>query len=121
MQNAVKFSQKGGLVKVTVSFHPLKFRQIRQGQARGNPREKFCFIVTEIEDSGNGIKKDQINSLFQMFNGGSRNSNRTKGVGLGLSTARSLSHALQGAISLQTKEGVGTKVTFSSIALYEEE
>ena len=56
-----------------------------------------------------------------MFNGGSRNSNRTKGVGLGLSTARSLSHALQGAISLQTKEGTGTKVTFSSIALYEEE
>ena len=94
MQNAVKFTQKGGHVKLTVSFHPLKFRWIKLEQARNNLRDRFGFIVTEIEDSGNGIKKDQINSLFRMFKGASRNSNRTKGVGLGLSTARSLSHAL---------------------------
>ena len=56
-----------------------------------------------------------------MFKGASRNTNRTKGVGLGLTTARSLSHALQGAISLQTKEGIGTKVTFSTITLFEQE
>ena len=37
----------------------------------------------------------------------------TSGVGLGLSTAKQLTHALQGAISLQSIKGSFTKVTFS--------
>lgn len=41
-------------------------------------------------------------------------------MGLGLSTAKSLALALQGAISLETKVDKGTKVTFSALTFNEE-
>ena len=94
MQNAFKFSHKGGKVKITVSYHPLKLRPTKFSRAVKHPFKTFGFIVTEVEDSGNGINKDNLGSLFKMFNEGSHTSNRTSGIGLGLSTARSLSLAL---------------------------
>ncbi len=77
--------------------------------------------MTEVEDKGSGIEKEAIKNLFHMFNEDASPNMRTKGVGLGLSTARTLTLALQGAISLKTKINEGTKVAFSALTLFEEE
>ena len=71
------------------------------------------YLVTEVEDDGPGIvEEDQVN-LFKLFDSNSSEVMKTKGIGLGLSTALSLTHALQGAISLESSPEEGTKVAFS--------
>ena len=70
----------------------------------------FGFLVTELEDNGKGIKREQMSNMFKVF--GQKDELGTSGVGLGLSTAKKLTEALQGAISLDSSKK-GTKVTFS--------
>ena len=53
--------------------------------------------------------------MFQTFGIEDKNQLRTSGVGLGLTTAKILTHALQGAISLDSTKELGTKVTFSAL------
>jgi len=48
-----------------------------------------------------------------MFNHTSQSYFKTKGIGLGLTTAKVLTQALQGGIHLNSKLGVGTEVGFS--------
>lgn len=70
-------------------------------------------LLTMITDHGQGIKEDELQHLFTMFNSTSQSYFKTKGIGLGLSTAKALSLALQGGIHLNSKFGVGTEVGFS--------
>ena len=60
-----------------------------------------------------GIDKEQLSGLFSMFNSESNQVLKTSGVGIGLTTAKTLTTALQGAISLESVKGEGTKVAFS--------
>ena len=61
-----------------------------------------CVCLT-IEDTGNGIKQRHLASIFDPFF-----TTKAKGSGLGLYNARLAIEKLQGAISVVSKEGVGT-------------
>jgi PAS domain S-box-containing protein len=79
-----------------------------------NPYLKVAIKVTEqeceviFEDNGIGIPTDKLEKVFEMFY---RHSNKSFGSGLGLFIVKEMIGKLNGTISLQSAEGIGTTVT----------
>jgi signal transduction histidine kinase len=70
---------------------------------------KVCLTVT---DTGLGIPTKDQQSLFKLFGKLSSNHDRNKtGCGLGLTICKMILQKMGGDISLESKEGEGTKVT----------
>ena len=92
LDNAVKFTDTGGQVHVWVSMH------------EGAP----TFVV---EDTGIGIRQDELSRVFQRFFRGETARSRTDGAGLGLSIASWIAREHGADISLTSEPGKGTKVT----------
>ena len=100
-QNAVKFNKPNGSVVICVSY---------------NTETKK--IWTFIEDSGIGIDQNTKRSLFIAFRNQSkvnltRMNSESSGIGIGLSNSKCLVKALNGHISLESKLGNGTIVSYS--------
>jgi signal transduction histidine kinase len=91
LDNAMKFTDAGGQVHVRVSMH------------EGAP----TFVV---EDTGIGIKPDELSLVFQRFFRGETARSRTDGAGLGLSIASWIAREHGAHISLTSEPGKGTKV-----------
>jgi signal transduction histidine kinase len=95
IDNAVKFTDKGGQVTLTVEM-----------SAEGDE------AVIVVGDTGIGIPADDVPRLFTRF---FRASNVQKaaipGVGLGLSIAQQVVHAHGGTIGVESTVGGGTTVT----------
>ncbi len=95
MDNAIKFSENKGVLKVTTYSD-----------------NKNIYIV--IKDNGSGIHKDEIQYLGEKFYKAdkARNAN-TGGTGLGLSIAKRLAKVLNGNVSIESDLGKGTTITIS--------
>jgi C4-dicarboxylate-specific signal transduction histidine kinase len=65
-------------------------------------RENNC--VVEIIDNGPGIKKDDLKSLFELLN-----SDKPKGMGLGLWLCSRIMENFSGKISYEDAQGGGAK------------
>ena len=91
LDNAVKFTDSGGEVRVRVSLQ------------QGVP----TFVV---QDTGIGIKRDDLHRVFQRFFRGDTARSRTDGAGLGLSIARWIAREHGAEISLTSEQGHGTRV-----------
>lgn len=63
-------------------------------------------LLLKIKDNGYGMNDEQVQALFDPFYTG-----KSKGLGLGLTTAQNVIFAHKGSISVESKEGRGT--TFS--------
>lgn len=67
-----------------------------------------------VEDHGIGIPNEHVSKVFNRFYRTDKARNRKNGgIGLGLSIARELIEKANGSISLESQEGVGTKVTIA--------
>ena len=99
--NALKFSDNGGQIDLTVYVcdetpHPRSQRHL-------------CFSVT---DHGKGIKQDDINRIFEPFHQGSSvNEELHGGTGLGLAITSKIVRSLGGSISVQSTVGKGSTFT----------
>lgn len=91
LDNAVKFTDAGGQVHVRVSMH------------EGAP-------TFSVEDTGIGIRQEELSLVFQRFFRGETARSRTDGAGLGLSIASWIAHEHGAEISLSSEPGKGTKV-----------
>jgi signal transduction histidine kinase len=91
LDNAVKFTDAGGQVHVRVSMH------------EGAP----TFVV---EDTGIGIRKEDLSRVFQRFFRGETARSRTDGAGLGLSIASWIAREHGAEIALTSEPGKGTRV-----------
>ena len=91
LDNAIKFTDAGGVVHVRVS------------SLDGSP----TFIV---EDTGIGIKADEVSRVFQRFFRGETARSRSDGAGLGLSIASWIATEHGADISLSSDPGKGTRV-----------
>lgn len=91
LDNAVKFTDAGGQVHVRVS--------LREGLP--------TFVV---EDTGIGIKPEELKLVFQRFFRGETARSRTDGAGLGLSIASWIAQQHGANISVTSVPGGGTKV-----------
>jgi signal transduction histidine kinase len=91
LDNAIKFTDTGGVVRINVSS--------RDGAA--------TFIV---EDTGIGIQPEEVSRVFQRFFRGETARSRGDGAGLGLSIASWIATEHGADISLSSEAGKGTRV-----------
>jgi len=102
INNAIKFTQKNGQIKVWYESNG-RFAQI------------------SIKDSGIGIEKDKLDSLFEI--GHEKTTWGTAGeksTGLGLSVCKEFVEAMDGKIWVESETGIGSKFTFE-LLLYDPE
>ncbi len=93
--NAIKFTEKGGSVKVTAT----------------TDADNLNFIVA---DTGAGMSPEQLDDLFKIDkNSSSRGTNDETGTGLGLIIAKEFIDAHQGEIWAESTLGKGSKFCFS--------
>ena len=93
LSNAVKFTQSGG--RITIAAAP-------------------CAATNEIEirvrDTGIGIPRDKIETIFEPFvqlDGGL--TRKSQGTGLGLAISRDLARAMHGDLVVHSEEGQGAE------------
>ncbi|MEZ7500103.1 response regulator [Flavobacterium sp. Arc3] len=96
--NALKFTEKG-YVELVVS-------QERES-------ETDTFIKFTVTDTGIGIPKDKIDSIFESFNQASNETSRKfGGTGLGLTITRKLIELQGGTIVVKSEMGKGSEFSF---------
>jgi signal transduction histidine kinase len=91
LDNAMKFTDAGGEVRVRVSM----------------PQGVPTFVV---QDTGIGIKPEDLPRVFQRFFRGDTARGRTEGAGLGLSIASWIAREHGAEISMTSEPGTGTRV-----------
>jgi signal transduction histidine kinase len=93
LDNAIKFTPHGGLIRVT-------------GEIKLNK-----YLIT-VSDNGSGIPKESISKIFDPFFrvNGARNTN---GAGLGLTLSKKIIENHRGTISIKSQENKGTDVVIS--------
>ncbi len=103
LSNAVKFTERGG---ITIHARPSSIGI--------KPGEKPLFVEICVEDTGIGIKKDDMGKLFDKFSQIDVSTIRQyEGTGLGLSIARGLVVLHKGVIWAESEFGKGTRLIFT--------
>jgi len=103
LSNAVKFTDKGG---VTITARPSE-RGIKPG-------ESPIFAEVCVEDTGTGIKEEDLGTIFDKFVQVDLTTVRQyEGTGLGLSIARGLVALHKGMMWATSKYGEGSKFAFT--------
>ena len=96
LSNAVKFTKKGSIT--------LRVKKLSED-------DKSIKVRWEVQDTGVGIKREAISSLFKPFHQADVSTSRQfGGTGLGLSISKNLIELMGGSISLTSDYGVGTKM-----------
>lgn len=95
VENAVKFSRPGALIRAGV-------------------RDRYSHIEIFVQDQGPGIAQDHLDTIFEKFHtlpsppdGGS------KGTGMGLAICKAIVTAHQGEISVESREGEFSRFTIT--------
>ncbi len=95
LENAVKYSDEGAAVRVTVRVHQE-------------------LVALAVEDHGIGIPTRDLERIFERFYRVDRARARdTGGTGLGLSIVRHIAHNHGGEVHVASREGEGTTFTFT--------
>jgi signal transduction histidine kinase/CheY-like chemotaxis protein len=98
MSNAVKFTEDGS---ITVTMTLKEHKQQRQTLV-------FC-----VEDTGIGIKQENLKRLFQPFTQAEQSTTRRYGgTGLGLTISRRLASLMGGELALESEPQQGTRAIF---------
>lgn len=106
ISNAIKYTDEGGEVKLSISNPKEKSRDLFPNILNKNRFEKFVQI--EIEDTGIGFKKEQLKNIFGRF----VNAGNTKtGMGIGLNITQGLVKIHEGEIFVESKHKNGTIFT----------
>lgn len=119
VENAVKYSPKGGYVDILVSSSFVGYAvDSYQNRVMLVPpsRKLACHLMTciTIRDRGIGIPYQQQAALFRLFTRATRpETKHISGMGVGLYLTRALVHAMHGSITLQSREGEGTSITLA--------
>lgn len=75
-------------------------------------KDDVCRLIIAVEDTGKGIKKEQIDRLFNKFDRLDEEANITiEGTGLGLAITKKLLELMDGKITVQSIYGQGSKFT----------
>ncbi len=97
LSNAFKFTPDRGKITVTVM---------------GNvtlPEKESKYVELEVADNGKGIRKNDLDKIFDRFYQGEQADNSQHGWGLGLSLTHSFVQMHSGEIIVESAENVGTK------------
>ncbi|MBE0674761.1 MAG: response regulator, partial [Bacteroidales bacterium] len=103
ISNAIKFTHKGE-IKVRIEKTSQELPEILR-QSKFN-----SYIKIEIQDSGEGIGKHELDKIFDRFYQGK--DNKEKGFGIGLSHCKDLIEAHEGMIEAFSEKEVGSTIRF---------
>lgn len=105
--NAIKYSNKGGTVNISVSEAP-------------DPENKDCAKIRFIcEDHGIGMSREFQEKMFEPFaREGQAANGRFDGVGLGLAIVKKLVGGQNGTIDVQSEKGKGTRFEITLLYKY---
>lgn len=104
--NAIKFTQQG---EVIISARPIK----KDGAS--------VTLEFSVKDTGIGMDPDKVNELFVPFTQADSTFTRQHGgTGIGLALSKRIVEILGGTISISTRPGKGTTVTFAIPVLQNE-
>lgn len=95
--NAVKFTHKGG---ITV-------RVAAKSKAPDGMR-----LVVEVEDTGEGIAEEELDSVFRCFEQTAAGRKNQGGTGLGMAISRNYARMMGGDITVTSREGEGSTFRF---------
>lgn len=97
VSNAIKFTEHGQ-VRISMALHD-------ENPAAGPT------LDLEVRDSGIGIREDELRQLFNPFVQANPHSEGARaGTGLGLAISRNLCQMMGGDLTLESLQGVGTRV-----------
>jgi len=102
MDNAVKFTHRGGVGIQISQLHP---------DALAEDRIRILFIIA---DTGVGIEEEKLQLVEQAFTQADASySRRYQGLGVGLTLVKRLMEFMGGSMSIESEPGEGTTVFFS--------
>lgn len=97
ISNAIKYTNDGGKIEVTVTEEPEK---------------DGCTLCLSCADNGIGMSPDFLDRIFNPFERVSSSTiSRVEGTGLGMSIVKKLIDAMGGTIRIESELGAGTTVT----------
>lgn len=103
MANACKFSQENARIEIEVK---LTYGDSEAAEKEEDLPGRLGELTTVITDFGKGIPAHKISGLFETFSilksGLKQLGGETSGIGVGLSTSKSLVEALGGQISVSS-------------------
>jgi len=121
IDNAIKYTDQGGEVEVTVSAGAESVSEfVRRAARGGSPRQRGDCVIVTVRDTGMGIDAKllpvaggaQVGSVFDAFRRGDRAVARNiPGTGLGLAIVREVVEQAGGRIRVVSRPGRGS--TFS--------
>ncbi len=97
LSNAAKFTKRG-----SIRFYLYKLEDLP------NDRMK---IVINVDDTGDGIPEEVKDTLFDPF----QSTDKTQGTGLGLYIYQQIAHMMEGEITVNSKDGIGSSFQVSII------
>jgi len=92
LDNAIKYSPRGGTVEVAIS-------------------SEVGFAALSVADRGEGIPAADLPHIFERFRRGQNVEGRFPGTGIGLAGVHRIIELHQGTISVETQIGEGTRFT----------
>ena len=97
LSNSVKYTGAGGTVSMRITE--------KAGAPKGYAHYEFC-----IKDNGIGMSKEFVEHIFEPFER-ERNSTISKiqGTGLGMAITKNIVDMMNGSISVESEQGVGTE------------
>jgi len=99
MGNATKFTHEGSIT-LKVTWKPQD--------------EKHIWLIISVIDTGEGIRPENLEKLFDPFEQVDMKKNRgIEGTGLGLSIAKLLVERMEGELQVESQYGKGSNFTFS--------
>ena len=102
LTNAVKYTKRG-YIRMNVDCEKVT-----------DHSDTYAVIKASVEDTGCGIKEENLSSLFNSFQRADMIKNRTiEGTGLGLAICKRLIESMDGQINVKSSYGVGSVFTFS--------
>lgn len=100
IDNAIKYTQSGN-IHITIDCN-----------LRRRHMDEFADLTIRVEDTGIGIKQEDMDKLFQSFKRlDEKKNHKVEGTGLGLTLTKKLIEMLGGTIEVESEYGVGS--TFS--------
>jgi two-component system, OmpR family, sensor histidine kinase VicK len=102
IENAIKYSPRGGAIRVKVGT------------------DEAGMLMTSVSDHGTGITTDDATRLFEAFYRVESKGRSTRGVGLGLYICRCLVESHGGRIWVDSQPGHGSTFAFTLPTLAEE-
>ena len=97
LTNAIKYTDKG-MVSLTVKCIN---------------KNDICNLIISVQDTGRGIKKENIEKLFTKFERLDEKNTTIEGTGLGLAITKSLVNLMNGSINVQSRYGTGSLFVIS--------